>query len=132
MIQIETIRRLHSIHLISTNDIDRMGILKPVRESHNLGLLWERSQRLAGLFISTLTTIIITLCRDFLRWPGGAFATEGDMQISFEPAANDLRGMLSSILKTFCPNLNCLRTLCTTHSTSYRDLLEYFLNHVFW
>jgi len=132
MIQIETIRRLHSIHLISTKDIDRMGIFKQLRESHNRGLLWEASQRLAGLFISTLTTTLITLCRDFLRWPGGTFADEGDMLTKFKPAADDLRGMLSSILKTFCPNLNCLRTLCTTHSTSYRDLLEYFLNHVFW
>lgn len=52
MIQIETARRLHSIHLISTKDIDRMGILKPLRETHNRGLLWEKSQRLACLLIS--------------------------------------------------------------------------------
>ncbi|OAX40547.1 SET domain-containing protein [Rhizopogon vinicolor AM-OR11-026] len=100
MIQIETARRLYSIHHISMKNIDRMGILKPLRESHNQGLLWEKFQR------------------DFLRWPGRAFATEGDMPTSFEPAAGDLRGMLSSVLKTFCPNLNCLRTMCTTHTYS--------------
>jgi hypothetical protein len=26
---------------------------------------------------------------------------------------------LLSVLATFCPNLNCLRTLCTTHCEFY-------------
>lgn len=98
MIQIETVRRLHKTWDISIKNIDRMRILpKSLRVSYNDGLLWERFQR------------------DFLRWPGG---TEDDMEEAcFEPAADDLRARLSSVLGTFCSNLNCLRTLCTTHSS---------------
>ncbi|KAG1730324.1 hypothetical protein EDB19DRAFT_1740854 [Suillus lakei] len=96
MIQIETVRRLHIIHHISIKNIDRIRILPELlRKSYKGGLLWKRFQR------------------DFLRWPGG---TDDDMEgASFEPAVDDLRGRLSSVLATFCPNLNCLRTLCTTH-----------------
>ncbi|KAG0699223.1 hypothetical protein DFH29DRAFT_937704 [Suillus ampliporus] len=97
IIQFETVRRSHSIHQISMKDIDRMCVLNPLRESYNRGLLWACSQR------------------DLLHWPGRPFATEGDLKTSDEPAADDLRGRLSSLLATFCPNLNCLRTLCTTH-----------------
>jgi len=50
MIQFETARRLHDIHHISPKDIDRMNILKRLRESHNRGLLWEVSQRSDRLF----------------------------------------------------------------------------------
>ncbi|KAG1730326.1 hypothetical protein EDB19DRAFT_1740871 [Suillus lakei] len=97
IIQIETVRRLHNIHHISIKNIDRIRILPELlRKSYNEGLLWERFQR------------------DFLHWPG-TLATKGEIEISFEPAANDLCGRLSSVLATFCPNLNCLRTLCTTH-----------------
>ncbi|KAG1779291.1 hypothetical protein EV702DRAFT_95273 [Suillus placidus] len=98
MIQIETVRRLHKTWDISIKNIDRMRIFpKPLRESYNEGLLWERFQR------------------DFLRWPGG---TEDDMEEACsEPAADDLLARLSSVLGTFCSNLNCLRTLCTTHSS---------------
>ncbi|KAG1731608.1 SET domain-containing protein [Suillus paluster] len=98
MIQIETVRRLDSIHNISPKDIDRMDIFKPLRELYNGGLLWERHQR------------------DFLHWPGRPFDTERDLESSFEPAVDNLCQRLSSLLATFCPNLNCLRTLCTTHS----------------
>ncbi|KAG2120491.1 uncharacterized protein F5147DRAFT_662151 [Suillus discolor] len=96
MIQIETVRRLHNTSNISITNIDRMRIFpKPLRESYKDGLLWQRFQR------------------DFLRWPGG---TEDDMEgACSEPAPDNLRERLSSVLATFCPNLNCLRTLCTTH-----------------
>ncbi|KAG1840820.1 hypothetical protein DFJ58DRAFT_809727 [Suillus subalutaceus] len=96
MIQIETARRLHNTLNISIKNIDRMRILpKSLHESYNKGLLWQRFQR------------------DFLRWPGG---TEDDMEgACFQPAVDDLHKRLTSVLATFCPNLNCLRTLCTTH-----------------
>ncbi|KAG2358610.1 hypothetical protein BDR07DRAFT_1294480 [Suillus spraguei] len=96
MIQIETVRRLYNTWNISIKNIDRMRIFPQLlHESYNDGLLWQISQR------------------DFLRWPGG---TEDDIEgACFEPAADNLDGRLTSILKTFCPNLNCLRTLCTTH-----------------
>ncbi|KAG2068554.1 SET domain-containing protein [Suillus decipiens] len=96
MIQIETVRRLHNTWNISIKDIDRIRIFpKLLRESYKGGLLWQISQR------------------DFLRWPGG---TEDDIEEArYEPAADELHNRLTSVLKTFCPNLNCLRTLCTTH-----------------
>ncbi|KAG1790011.1 uncharacterized protein HD556DRAFT_757025 [Suillus plorans] len=96
MIQIETVRRLHNTSNISITNIDRMRIFpKSLRESYKDGLLWQRFQR------------------DFLRWPGG---TEDDMEgACIEPAPDELHKRLSSVLATFCPNLNCLRTLCTTH-----------------
>lgn len=60
---------------------------------------------------------LIFLCRDFLRWPGG---TEDDIEEAcVEPAVDDLHARLLSVLATFCPNLNCLRTLCTTHCEFY-------------
>lgn len=97
MIQIETVRRLHNTRDISIKQIDRIHIFpKPLRETYNQGLLWERFQR------------------DTLHWPG---ETEHDIEEAYiEPAADDLHGRLTSVLATFCPNLNCLRTLCTTHS----------------
>ncbi|KAG1815023.1 uncharacterized protein BJ212DRAFT_1358925 [Suillus subaureus] len=96
MIQIETARRLHNTWNISIKNIDRMRILpKSQREPYKKGLLWQRFQR------------------DFLRWPGG---TEDDMEgACFQPAVDDLPRRLTSVLATFCPNLNCLRTRCTTH-----------------
>ncbi|KAG2039208.1 hypothetical protein BDR03DRAFT_860440 [Suillus americanus] len=100
MIQIETARRLHNTWNISMKDIDRMRILpNSLHESYKKGLLWQRFQR------------------DFLRWPRG---TEDDMEgACFQPDVDDLRKRLSSVLATFCPNLNCLRTLCTTHCKFY-------------
>ncbi|KAG2152637.1 uncharacterized protein EDB93DRAFT_1082850 [Suillus bovinus] len=96
MIQIETVRRLHNTWDISIKNIDRMRILPQLfGESHKAGLIWQRFQR------------------DFLRWPGG---TDDDMEgACSKPATDNLRERLSSVLATFCPNLNCLRTLCTTH-----------------
>jgi hypothetical protein len=60
---------------------------------------------------------LIVLCRDLLRWPRG---TDDDIEWAcFEPAVDDFRKRLTSVLETFCPNLNCLRTLCTTHCKFY-------------
>ncbi|KAG1759494.1 hypothetical protein EDD22DRAFT_905831 [Suillus occidentalis] len=97
MIQIETVRRLTNEYKMSIRQIGRICIFPgPLRGTYNEGLLWERFQR------------------DFLRWPGG---TEDDIEEAcVEPAVDDLCARLTSVLATFCPNLNCLRTLCTTHS----------------
>lgn len=97
MIQIETVRRLINKQKMPINQIERIRIFpKLLRVTFNEGLLWERFQR------------------DFLRWPGG---TEDDIEEAcVEPAVDDLHARLLSVLATFCPNLNCLRTLCTTHS----------------
>jgi hypothetical protein len=34
---------------------------------------------------------------------------------------------LSSVLATFCPNLDCLRTLCTTHCKFYCSFWIYLI-----
>lgn len=71
---------------------------------------------------------LIVLCSDFLRWPGG---TEDDMEgACIEPAPDELHKRLTSVLATFCPNLNCLRTLCTSHSKFHCKFLIYSIHVV--
>lgn len=45
LIQIETVRRLYTMHEVDVPDIDRMKMFKQFRQAHNQGLLWENSQR---------------------------------------------------------------------------------------
>ncbi|KAF9219902.1 hypothetical protein BS17DRAFT_716355 [Gyrodon lividus] len=98
MIQLETVRRLHVIHEVVLQDITRMDIFKPLYVSHNTGLLWEQSQR------------------DFLHWPGAfQVALEEDLPTGHAPHPDDLQSRLTSVLRTFCPSLNCLHSVCQTH-----------------
>ncbi|KAH0834189.1 hypothetical protein J3R83DRAFT_11501 [Lanmaoa asiatica] len=99
MIQIETVRRLHSMHEIDTQEIDRMSMFKEFRHFHNTGLLWEQSQR------------------DVLHWPGAfRFQENREEQLPvYTPDPDDLRQRLMSNLRAFCPSINCLHSVCETH-----------------
>ncbi|KAI9463465.1 hypothetical protein HD554DRAFT_1314714 [Boletus coccyginus] len=104
MIQMETVKRLCVKKRVDILDIDRMKMFKDFRVSHNTGLKWEQSQR------------------DVLHWPG-AFKSEptqdeptqeGQLP-NYTPDAGDLRQRLMSNLRTFCPSINCLHSVCETH-----------------
>ncbi|KAH7882676.1 hypothetical protein F5I97DRAFT_300386 [Phlebopus sp. FC_14] len=106
MIQLETVHQLHILHKIALIDIERMKIFKSLHISHNTGLLWDSMQR------------------DFLHWPGALqVKLNADLAISYIPWADNLKGRLSSILRIFCPNLNCLSPLCLTHAGSKSSYL---------
>ncbi|KIK95040.1 hypothetical protein PAXRUDRAFT_33188 [Paxillus rubicundulus Ve08.2h10] len=104
MIQLETVRRLHVMHGIVLQDISRMAIFNPLYVSHNTGLLWDQSQR------------------DFLHWPGAfQVALEEDLPRSHAPHPDDMQGRLTSVLRIFCPSLNCLSPLCQTHGNLHTN-----------
>ncbi|KAL4065492.1 hypothetical protein V8B97DRAFT_1875329 [Scleroderma yunnanense] len=106
MIQLETIWKLHVIHDLSMSDINRMHILKPTRTSHNTGLLWDCMQR------------------DLLQWPGASQINVKDSFLKSEtPLSDDLHRRLTSMLRVFCPSLNCLGPLCLTHVHPYSTLI---------
>ncbi|KAF8554279.1 hypothetical protein OG21DRAFT_1412927 [Imleria badia] len=97
MVQIETVRRLFAQHDIGINDINRMKMFKDIRVSHNTGLQWDQSQR------------------DALNWPGALKYTPDKQLPNYKPDADDLEQRLRSNLRTFCPSINCLHSVCETH-----------------
>ena len=63
--------------------------------------------------------------RDFLQWPGASQENAKDgVPVNEAPSSDDLHGRLTSVLRVFCPSLNCLSPLCITHGG------EYLANHV--
>jgi histone-lysine N-methyltransferase EZH2 len=131
VIQLETARRLHFEHGLSFADIDQLGFLGTLRFSCQSGLLWDTFQRFVPLTLTVYRICcfpyddIISTSRDVLRWPGvlsqlPEFVTtfEGDQRsenITHAALKTDLQARVNSLLKSFCPNLNCVQAACPTH-----------------
>lgn len=106
MIQLETAWRLHAVDKLSLSDVNRMNIVKGIHTSHNSGLLWDSCQR------------------DFLHWPGASQTNAKDgLPTSQAPQQDDLHGRLTSMLRIFCPILNCLSPMCHTHAYPFSSYL---------
>ncbi|KAI6143468.1 hypothetical protein BKA82DRAFT_4186253 [Pisolithus tinctorius] len=106
MIQLETAWRLHAVDKLSLSDLNRMNIVKGIHTSHNSGLLWDSCQR------------------DFLHWPGASQINAKDgLPTSQAPQQDDLHGRLTSMLRIFCPILNCLSPMCHTHAYPFSSYL---------
>ncbi|KAI6035702.1 hypothetical protein EDC04DRAFT_3033614, partial [Pisolithus marmoratus] len=106
MIQLETTWRLHVAHKLSFSDINRMNILKAIHTTHNSGLLWDSHQR------------------DFLHWSGASQTDAKDgLPISQAPWQDDLHGRVTSMLRIFCPIINCLSPMCYTHAYPFSPYL---------
>lgn len=98
-IQLETISRLHFTHHLCIDEINRMHILDTLRISHNAGILRDAFQR------------------DLLSWPGitNVDKDKDDLQMGQVPKRDDLPGRVTSLLRVFCPIIQCLGPFCYTH-----------------
>lgn len=106
---------MHRLHFdlgVAIEDIDATGVLSiPVQNGPDgvAGLIHHAAQR------------------DLVRWPGRA-PTEGfPLPFPLAPGTFDTERRVQSVLKDFCPNLNCVYSYCPVHgwyaATLYRRLL---------
>ncbi|OAX43422.1 SET domain-containing protein [Rhizopogon vinicolor AM-OR11-026] len=98
VISLEAAYRLHMVHRLPYDDIDSTGVL-PFK-------LFS-SPRKPGLFT-------LSRRRDLLIWKGTTIPRSYEFPSSF-PSPNNLRHRLEHINALFCPNLNCIESLCTVH-----------------
>lgn len=58
-----------------------------------------------------------SIIRDVVHWPGASRfeATQEKQLPNHLPDADNLRQRLTSNLRTFCPSINCLHSVCETH-----------------
>ncbi|KIK69269.1 hypothetical protein GYMLUDRAFT_642697 [Collybiopsis luxurians FD-317 M1] len=103
IIDLEVARRLHFEHHFSFDDIDRTRLLRlPLRDDSEYGLLWEMSQR------------------ETIQWESHR-STELKLprfQRSFVKPGSIILEQINTLQRKFCPNLNCVRMHCLTHSVS--------------
>ena len=75
------------------------------------GLLWACKQRCVPRRFPTLR---VTIVRDILEWPGALKDTGGDVRVIEKW---DVVSRVDSMLRQFCPLLNCIQPACPSHST---------------
>ncbi|OBZ77416.1 Histone-lysine N-methyltransferase EZH1 [Grifola frondosa] len=99
-IVIEAARRLHYGHGIPLQDIDNAGIL-PFTLLTTLapGAIWTASQS------------------DPLNWPGSSQTLHPPLPDLPSTDRRDTQTRIRDLLTLFCPNPNCLQTLCLTHNS---------------
>jgi len=77
-------------------------------------------RRLLMVIIYGISLLVGT--RDVLNWPGAFNPSLPQFRSTFEDdqtqvrLGGDLHARLSTLLETFCPNLNCLQAACPMHS----------------
>lgn len=64
-----------------------------------------------------LTTLMHITSRDLLSWPGitNVDKDKDDLQMGQVPKRDDLPGRVTSLLRVFCPIIQCLGPFCYTH-----------------
>ncbi|KAK0233918.1 hypothetical protein IW262DRAFT_1290839 [Armillaria fumosa] len=101
VIEIEVARRLHCEVGLSLNAIDELKIIRPMRLSHDSGLIWDTFQRDMPDIPWLDEPIIMTL-------PPRKLPTE-----------NDLLNEINRFRPQFCPNMNCIHLACKVHQFEY-------------
>ncbi|PBK76499.1 SET domain-containing protein [Armillaria solidipes] len=90
VIEIEVARRLHCEFGLSLNAIDELKIIRPMRLSHDSGLIWDTFQRDMPDIPWLDEPVIMTLPPRKL------------------PSENDLLNEINRFRPQFCPSMNCI------------------------
>ncbi|KAK0433986.1 hypothetical protein EV421DRAFT_2088240 [Armillaria borealis] len=101
VIEIEVARRLHCEFGLSLNAIDELKIIRPMRLSHDSGLIWDTFQRDMPDIPWLDEPVIMTLPPRQL------------------PSENDLLNEINRFRPQFCPNMNCIHLACKVHQFEY-------------
>ena len=72
-----------------------------------------------GVCLEYVRTLRVTVIRDLLEWPG-MLKNTGDGVRVIEKW--DVVSRVDSMLRQFCPLLNCIQSACPSHSTCYITL----------
>ncbi|KAG7451988.1 uncharacterized protein BT62DRAFT_274737 [Guyanagaster necrorhizus] len=101
VLEIEVARRLHCEFGLSLDTIDELKIMRPMRISHESGLVWDTFQRDMPNLPWLDEPIIMTLPPRKL------------------PNENDLLNEINRFRPQFCPNMNCIHLACKVHQFEY-------------
>ncbi|KAK0466156.1 uncharacterized protein EV420DRAFT_1510194 [Desarmillaria tabescens] len=101
VIEIEVARRLHCDLGLSLDAIDELKVLRPMRLSHDSGLIWDTFQRDIPDLPWLDEPVIMTLPPRKL------------------PSENDLLNDINRFRPQLCPNMNCIHLACKIHQFEY-------------
>jgi hypothetical protein len=101
VIELEVAHRLHFDHGIAIDDIDATNIFSmPLQDQEGFnGLIHKAAQR------------------DLPQWPGRSPTEEFPLPRPSQPGPSETENRVQKVMGQFCPNLNCIDSYCSVHST---------------
>ena len=117
MIQLEAVRRLRHGSGFEYVEIGSLGIFPPLRETNRSGLIWYSSQRYEHISSFPQNKHLPPATSDFLPWPGSQMSDLNPISTNFVDHSLPIHENVLKDAKPFCPNLNCIQTYCSIHST---------------
>lgn len=113
IIQLQAFLRLRKLGY-TASQIDREMVLPQaaIPDTDADGLLWVCGQRCVPR--TYLPARRVTIDRDSLEWPGTLKNTGEDVRVT---QRWDVASRVDSMLRQFCPHLNCIQPACPSHGT---------------
>jgi hypothetical protein len=67
--------------------------------------------------------------RDLLKWSGNSLAPFPQLPMVNVPETWDIQARVNSVLRTFCPNLNCVESHCSVHGKTLAGMYNFQMSH---